>query len=179
MLPQESDISFRRRRPSFCPYRKKAKNRLRGETFRERVFPLKNSPFRATERGLRAPLETPGFGGARWSRPTFPTAAAPAKRVRGRRCGNVSKIRRFLHRHAGCFQRGARKHPSLVRLFSMLFCTFRKAWPRRSAQHLPRRRRNLPKRNPTTTVVGFLFGAAYEARTRYLHLGKVALYRMS
>ena len=24
-----------------------------------------------------------------------------------------------------------------------------------------------------------LFGAAYEARTRYLHLGKVALYRMS
>ena len=23
------------------------------------------------------------------------------------------------------------------------------------------------------------FGAAYEARTRYLHLGKVALYRMS
>ena len=25
----------------------------------------------------------------------------------------------------------------------------------------------------------FSFGAAYEARTRYLHLGKVALYRMS
>ena len=25
----------------------------------------------------------------------------------------------------------------------------------------------------------FLFGAAYEARTRYLHLGKVALYQMS
>ena len=24
-----------------------------------------------------------------------------------------------------------------------------------------------------------LFGAAYEARTRYLHLGKVALYQMS
>ena len=24
-----------------------------------------------------------------------------------------------------------------------------------------------------------IFGAAYEARTRYLHLGKVALYRMS
>ena len=24
-----------------------------------------------------------------------------------------------------------------------------------------------------------LYGAAYEARTRYLHLGKVALYRMS
>ena len=30
---------------------------------------------------------------------------------------------------AGCFQRGARKHPSLVRLFSMLFCGIRKAWP--------------------------------------------------
>ncbi len=26
---------------------------------------------------------------------------------------------------------------------------------------------------------GFFFGAAYEARTRYLHLGKVALYQMS
>ena len=25
----------------------------------------------------------------------------------------------------------------------------------------------------------FHYGAAYEARTRYLHLGKVALYRMS
>ena len=25
----------------------------------------------------------------------------------------------------------------------------------------------------------FLFGAGYEARTRYLHLGKVALYQMS
>ena len=25
----------------------------------------------------------------------------------------------------------------------------------------------------------FFFGAAYEARTRYLHLGKVALYQMS
>jgi len=27
--------------------------------------------------------------------------------------------------------------------------------------------------------VVFLFGAGYEARTRYLHLGKVALYQMS
>ncbi len=28
-------------------------------------------------------------------------------------------------------------------------------------------------------VTLFSFGAAYEARTRYLHLGKVALYQMS
>ena len=31
----------------------------------------------------------------------------------------------------------------------------------------------------TTTKVVILYGAGDEARTRYLHLGKVALYRMS
>ena len=43
-------------------------------------------------------------------------------------------------------------------------------------------------KNPETIVSGFLliprllpryYGADYEARTRYLHLGKVALYQMS
>ncbi len=33
-------------------------------------------------------------------------------------------------------------------------------------------------KNPRSCERGFC-GAAYEARTRYLHLGKVALYRMS
>ena len=38
----------------------------------------------------------------------------------------------------------------------------------------------MTKRNPVTTVAtGFLFGAGDEARTRYLDLGKVALYQMS
>ena len=36
----------------------------------------------------------------------------------------------------------------------------------------------LQKETPPEWVV-FLFGAGYEARTRYLHLGKVALYQMS
>ena len=36
----------------------------------------------------------------------------------------------------------------------------------------------LQKEAPPEWVV-FLFGAGYEARTRYLHLGKVALYQMS
>ena len=33
-------------------------------------------------------------------------------------------------------------------------------------------------KKPIAGAIGFC-GAAYEARTRYLHLGKVALYRMS
>ncbi len=36
---------------------------------------------------------------------------------------------------------------------------------------------SLKKKDRLSAV--FLFGAAYEARTRYLHLGKVALYQMS
>ena len=39
-------------------------------------------------------------------------------------------------------------------------------------------RRILEKRAFSKTLFSFC-GAAYEARTRYLHLGKVALYRMS
>ena len=35
------------------------------------------------------------------------------------------------------------------------------------------------KRKSTTTFVVMLYGAGDEARTRYLHLGKVALYQMS
>ena len=35
------------------------------------------------------------------------------------------------------------------------------------------------KRRAAKRLLFFLCGAAYEARTRYLHLGKVALYRMS
>ncbi len=35
------------------------------------------------------------------------------------------------------------------------------------------------KKRPTQNRVGRFFGAGDEARTRYLHLGKVALYRMS
>ena len=38
--------------------------------------------------------------------------------------------------------------------------------------------RGIPKRKTTQRVV-FLFGAGDEARTRYLDLGKVALYQMS
>ena len=38
--------------------------------------------------------------------------------------------------------------------------------------------RDIPKRKTTHRVV-FLFGAGDEARTRYLDLGKVALYQMS
>ena len=33
-------------------------------------------------------------------------------------------------------------------------------------------------KKPIANAIGFC-GAAYEARTRYLHLGKVALYQMS
>ena len=36
-----------------------------------------------------------------------------------------------------------------------------------------------PKKEVTTYVVTSFFGAGDEARTRYLHLGKVALYQMS
>ncbi len=35
------------------------------------------------------------------------------------------------------------------------------------------------KTKPSLKGLGFVFGADYEARTRYLHLGKVALYQMS
>ena len=35
------------------------------------------------------------------------------------------------------------------------------------------------KQNAHTRVWAFIFGAGNEARTRYLHLGKVALYQMS
>ncbi len=41
----------------------------------------------------------------------------------------------------------------------------------------PVRRRNQKRR--TRKSVSFFFGAGDEARTRYLHLGKVALYQMS
>ena len=34
-------------------------------------------------------------------------------------------------------------------------------------------------KKPIALAIGFLYGAGNEARTRYLHLGKVALYRMS
>ena len=34
-------------------------------------------------------------------------------------------------------------------------------------------------KKPIAFAIGFLYGAGNEARTRYLHLGKVALYRMS
>ncbi len=37
----------------------------------------------------------------------------------------------------------------------------------------------LPKIKATGVACRFYFGAANEARTRYLHLGKVALYQMS
>ncbi len=40
-------------------------------------------------------------------------------------------------------------------------------------------RYNLKIKNPHLTVRIFIFGADYETRTRYLHLGKVTLYRMS
>ena len=36
----------------------------------------------------------------------------------------------------------------------------------------------MPKKKDTHSV-SFFFGASDEARTRYLHLGKVALYQMS
>ena len=38
---------------------------------------------------------------------------------------------------------------------------------------------SFPLRMPTRSCVGILSGAGNEARTRYLHLGKVALYQMS
>ena len=43
---------------------------------------------------------------------------------------------------------------------------------------MQRKSKVLQKETPPEWVV-FLFGAGYEARTRHLHLGKVALYRMS
>ena len=36
-----------------------------------------------------------------------------------------------------------------------------------------------PEKEKPSLLAGLLFGAGDEARTRYLHLGKVALYRMS
>ena len=39
--------------------------------------------------------------------------------------------------------------------------------------------RHIPKRIPHPVGWGILFGAGDEARTRYLDLGKVALYQMS
>ena len=38
---------------------------------------------------------------------------------------------------------------------------------------------NSTKKNPPSYENGFFFGADDGARTRYLHLGKVALYQMS
>ena len=38
---------------------------------------------------------------------------------------------------------------------------------------------NIPKQENTSKDMFSCFGASDEARTRYLHLGKVALYRMS
>ncbi len=38
---------------------------------------------------------------------------------------------------------------------------------------------DLTEKNSESKDSEFFHGAAYEARTRYLHLGKVALYRMS
>ena len=43
---------------------------------------------------------------------------------------------------------------------------------------MQRKSKMLQKETPPEWVV-FLFGAGYEARTRYLDLGKVALYQMS
>jgi hypothetical protein len=41
-------------------------------------------------------------------------------------------------------------------------------------------KREQGQKKPVAEAIGFLsYGAAYEARTRYLHLGKVALYQMS
>ena len=37
----------------------------------------------------------------------------------------------------------------------------------------------LVKKKKTSLLAGLFYGAGDEARTRYLHLGKVALYRMS
>ena len=36
-----------------------------------------------------------------------------------------------------------------------------------------------PKKKDMTFVMSFFFGASDEARTRYLQLGKVAIYQMS
>ena len=44
----------------------------------------------------------------------------------------------------------------------------------REARRLGRKRKKQAHR-----LAFLFFGAAYEARTRYLHLGKVALYQMS
>ena len=41
---------------------------------------------------------------------------------RGDRRRFIRQLPRICAQSAGCFQRGARKHPSLARLFSMLFC---------------------------------------------------------
>ena len=40
-------------------------------------------------------------------------------------------------------------------------------------------RKDSKKETDLQKQVGFFFGAGDEARTRYLHLGKVALYQMS
>ena len=50
---------------------------------------------------------------------------------------------------------------------------------RRSRQRVQACPRHIPKRIPHPIGWGILFGAGDEARTRYLDLGKVALYQMS
>ena len=46
------------------------------------------------------------------------------------------------------------------------------------AANRTRRKANITEK-PIAYAIGFFYGAGDEARTRYLHLGKVALYRMS
>ena len=65
---------------------------------------------------------------------------APAPRGAGTEADTIRLLPRIHAQSAGCFQRGARKHPSLARLFSMLFCASRKAWPPKGGTVPPPRR---------------------------------------
>ena len=71
--------------------------------------------------------------------------------------------------------------PRVTRL-ETLWCDFRRAGNQQESTGLPHlffRASSFQKEKDQPFGWCFLFGAGDEARTRYLHLGKVALYRMS
>ena len=76
------------------------------------------------------------------------------------------------------FPPAARKRVCAGKTFAGFSCTIPISPPQRPIFACGKNGK-APKKKDTPNGVSFFFGAGNEARTRYLHLGKVALYQMS
>ena len=101
-------------------------------------------------------------------------------RCPGRTLENVGAI---TDRPQRCASQDISKEGQRATRLGTLWCDFRPAGNQRlsTGQSHLMVRASLPFQKEKDQPFGwsFLFGAGDEARTRYLHLGKVALYRMS